>query len=76
MSRILVTGANRFLGRVLCETLTLAGHEVRASVRTDANAKLVCADLVAVGEINANTDWTRALDGIDTVIHAQHARIF
>ena len=70
MSRILVTGANGFLGRVLCETLAHSGHGVRAAVRADTNAELACTDLVAIGDIGANTDWTRALDGIDTVIHA------
>lgn len=70
MMRVLVTGANGFVGRVLCETLTRSGHRVRAAVRGDANAALACSDLVAIGDISANTDWTRALDGIDTVIHA------
>ncbi len=70
MSRILVTGANGFVGRVLCETLTLAGHTVRAAVRADRNTNLACADIVAIGDIGADTDWTRALDGIDSVIHA------
>jgi UDP-glucose 4-epimerase len=70
MTRILVTGANGFLGRVLCETLTLSGHDVRAAVRARANDDLACADVVEIGDLGANTDWTRALDGIDTVIHA------
>jgi UDP-glucose 4-epimerase len=70
MSRILVTGANGFVGRVLCETLTRSGHTVRGAVRANANAGLACSDLVEIGDIGANTDWTRALDGIDTVIHA------
>ena len=70
MSRILVTGANGFVGRVVCETLTRAGHAVRAAVRADTQAGLECADLVAVGDIGAKTDWSRAMDGLDTVIHA------
>jgi len=69
MMRVLVTGAGGFVGRVLCETLARSGHSVRAAVRADTNAALACNDLVAVGDIGANTDWTRALDGIDTVIH-------
>src|SRR4051812_13419874 len=69
MSRILVTGANGFVGRVLCEALTRSGHEVRGAVRADTNAELACAELVAVGDICADTDWSPALDGIDTVIH-------
>ncbi|HWS73474.1 MAG TPA: NAD-dependent epimerase/dehydratase family protein, partial [Thermoanaerobaculia bacterium] len=32
--RALVTGANGFIGRFVCERLQQAGHIVRASVRT------------------------------------------
>jgi UDP-glucose 4-epimerase len=64
-----VTGANGFLGRVLCATLERRGHAVRAAVR-DASKGSGLPDVVAVGDIDARTDWTRALQGVDTVIHA------
>lgn len=69
MSHILVTGANGFVGRVLCETLVRAGHSVRAAVR-NPTAAIAGSESVAVGDLNADTDWSRALAGIDTVIHA------
>jgi nucleoside-diphosphate-sugar epimerase len=69
MSRVLVTGASGFVGRVLCASLGAAGHAVRAAIRTRASG-LPAPDSVAIGDIDADTDWDRALDGIDTVIHA------
>lgn len=69
MSRVVVTGANGFVGRVLCETLARRGHAVRAVVRDAARATDL-PDVTAVGDIDGGTDWSRALQGVDTVIHA------
>ena len=67
-STILVTGAAGFLGRALIEELAQRKRDSRAAVRT-----LVSTDLadstVAVGEISAETDWSVALAGVDSVIH-------
>ena len=68
--RILVTGASGFVGRVLCETLREAGISVRAAVRGGPPGELSAFDPVVIGDIDANTNWDRALKGIDTVIHA------
>ena len=64
---LLVTGANGFIGKALCKTLSKQGYSVRESVRKID--KTSSAQQIAVGEINAATDWTDALIGIDAVVH-------
>ena len=66
--KFLVTGANGFIGRALCAELALRGQTVRAALRS-ANAPLKDVETVVVGSIDGNTDWTVALNGVDTVIH-------
>jgi nucleoside-diphosphate-sugar epimerase len=63
---ILVTGANGFVGRGLVAHLRAAGRPIRLAVRSADGAD---DDSVAVGDIGVGTDWSRALDGVDTVIH-------
>ncbi len=70
MSRVLVTGANGFVGQALCPLLEKAGWEVRRATRSaTAVANNPAADSIAVGEIGAQTDWRTALDGISAVVH-------
>lgn len=64
--RILVSGATGFLGRALCRTLSERGASVRAAVRRAGDGR---ADAVGVGDIGPATDWSRALEGVDRVIH-------
>jgi nucleoside-diphosphate-sugar epimerase len=62
--KILITGINGWVASALaihCRSLDL---QVRGSARLQTGA-----DVVSVGEINANTDWTQALRGCDAVIH-------
>jgi nucleoside-diphosphate-sugar epimerase len=70
MERVLVTGANGFVGRVLCETLQQRGFEVRAAVRRSDSGASLSTPAVVVGEVGARTDWSRALQGVTYVIHA------
>ncbi len=67
--RVLVTGANGFVGRALVPLLAERGHWVRAAVRNEGTAVAGAADTVAVGGIGPGTGWGRALDGIDAVAH-------
>jgi nucleoside-diphosphate-sugar epimerase len=69
MKRVLVTGANGFVGRVACATLENAGFMVRAAVRDAETFPASSSETVAVGYIGPDTDWTLALDGIDVVVH-------
>lgn len=62
--RILVTGANGFVGRTLCEQLTRHAIDYRAAVRHKRRE-----GEWQIGDINADTDWSSALDDCDTVIH-------
>lgn len=68
MSRILVTGANGFIGSPLCQALSAAGQAPVAAVRPAA----VLPEGIerrAVGALSAESDWRPALAGMETVIH-------
>ncbi len=64
--KILVTGANGFVGNVLCSELRASRLTVRAAVRTE---NFSGSDVVRVGAIDDKTDWTDALRDIVVVIH-------
>lgn len=62
---VAVTGSNGFIGTALSEHLERQGFCVKRIVRSAESKKGV----IAVGEINALTDWCEALDGVEYVIH-------
>ena len=62
----LVTGANGFIGRILCEALGASGRKVRAAVRAPDPGS---PDAVATGDIGPDTDWRAALEGVRDVVH-------
>ncbi|MEO8064305.1 MAG: NAD-dependent epimerase/dehydratase family protein [Pseudomonadota bacterium] len=66
---VLVTGANGFVGRRLCELLARRGHAVRAAIRANATAPLGAAEVCRIGELGPAADWTAAVTGVDAVIH-------
>jgi nucleoside-diphosphate-sugar epimerase len=61
---VLITGATGFVGQGLVAHLRGEGRRIRLAVREGGDG-----DSVPTGEIGPDTDWSRALDGIDTVIH-------
>lgn len=69
MSKILVTGATGFVGQRLLDYLPERGHLARAAVRRASSSVDVKVDPIVVGEINGSTDWSRALQGVDVVVH-------
>ncbi|HVL59100.1 MAG TPA: SDR family oxidoreductase [Burkholderiaceae bacterium] len=66
--KVLVTGANGFVGQALLPALLRAGHSVRAAVRVPGRCGSPI-DEVAVGDLSEATDWRAAVDGTDCVIH-------
>lgn len=71
MTRVLVTGANGFVGTALCERLVEQGMEARAAIRKANPAKnhSLTVQTVEVGDIHADTDWSAALAGVTHVVH-------
>jgi len=70
--RILVTGADGFIGKALCGSLKQRGYAIRQVVRAAgpvASGAGGSGDTVAVGDIDARTDWSRALSSVNVVIH-------
>jgi nucleoside-diphosphate-sugar epimerase len=69
MGKVLVTGANGFIGRALCLFLKRKGYVVRAAVRGERIDIPGVDEYVQVGDISRSTDWQQALIGIDLVVH-------
>jgi nucleoside-diphosphate-sugar epimerase len=67
-NKILVTGSNGFVGKALCQTLRSRGDNYVGSVR-DKALGTKGQDCIIVESVDANTDWRKALDGCDTVVH-------
>lgn len=69
--RVLVTGANGFVGKKLCVYLSENGFTVRGVLRrkdqVDSHSSGI--DYRVVGEINQNTEWTDTLNDVDCVVH-------
>jgi UDP-glucose 4-epimerase len=69
MDKILVTGANGFIGQQFCRTLSENGFSVKAAIRQTANPLAEDIQYVSVGDIGPDTDWTEALQGVQKVVH-------
>jgi len=69
--KILVTGANGFIGRALCERMKVDEYHVRGSIRDETQMTLLPlgVEAVQVGSICSETNWSKALDGIDRIVH-------
>jgi nucleoside-diphosphate-sugar epimerase len=69
MDKVLVTGANGFVGRALCAELAKRGFDVRGAIRSLPSRAVQPVETFVVGDVGADTDWTAALDGVGTIIH-------
>lgn len=77
MKRVLVTGANGFVGRTLCPYLAGKGYWVRAAVRQNQNASGEengeglngVESVFSVGDIGPDTGWGDALKDVEVVVH-------
>ena len=67
--RVLVTGANGFVGSALCAALANRDYCVRGVVRDPSRSAGLICELTKVGDIGSNTDWSGSLIGVDIVVH-------
>lgn len=67
MMNILITGATGFIASHLIPVLELQNCHLVAAIRKPKNFSKVEERII--DEINGSTDWTKTLQGIDTVIH-------
>lgn len=65
----LVTGANGFVGREVCDVLNSRGQNVRAALRNKCWPGSSEVEVEVVSEHSAATDWGVALREVDTVVH-------
>jgi len=63
--KALVTGATGFVGTAMCAKLAASGYGVIPAVRGNTGLP----QEVAVGNLDASTDWRSALTGCDAVVH-------
>ncbi|MDP9268937.1 MAG: NAD-dependent epimerase/dehydratase family protein [Acidobacteriota bacterium] len=65
--KVLVTGANGFIGRALCEHLLQSGCSVRAAIRS--GSAFPGTETVPIPSVDGATDWKEALRDVDAVVH-------
>jgi nucleoside-diphosphate-sugar epimerase len=70
-SKVLVTGANGFIGQALCQKLVADGWSVAGAVRNESAAGKLRGEVesVIVGAVGPDTDWVQALSDVDSIVH-------
>ncbi|MFT5697852.1 MAG: nucleoside-diphosphate-sugar epimerase [Desulforhopalus sp.] len=69
MQKVLVTGANGFIGKALCSQLEVFKYQCVYVVRSPITGEVEGGRSVAVIDIKSNTKWKNVLSGVDVVIH-------
>ena len=71
MAVVTVTGAAGFIGLTLAQSLTNAGHRVRAVIRrrNKRRPRLAGVEYFECRDISDLDEWSAALDGADAVVH-------
>jgi UDP-glucose 4-epimerase len=69
MHRLLITGGRGFVGRAVAAAAASNGYAVRISSRLQAPTPMSAVELIQVASQGPATDWSRALEGIDCVVH-------
>ncbi len=67
--KVLVTGAEGFVGSALCEALRHSGCIVRKALRHAGGCGGADDELVEVGDIGKKPKWDAAVAGVDAVVH-------
>jgi len=73
----LVTGANGFMGRALCTRILAEGWHVQGTFRSSKRSDMASPNLdaIKIESIGPDTDCSKALDGVDTVVYLA-ARVY
>lgn len=66
--KLLITGANGFVGQSLCRVALKSGFQVRGAMKSRCVLP-PGVDSTIVGSIDGETNWTDALDSVEVVIH-------
>jgi nucleoside-diphosphate-sugar epimerase len=66
--KVLITGANGFVGRALSVEANTRGFSVLGATRFNCDLPAGVQN-ISVGDIDGNTDWTNALKDCDVVVH-------
>jgi nucleoside-diphosphate-sugar epimerase len=71
VTSLLISGASGFVGRAVCEGALSLGMKVRGSHRSAGSRSLVPigVEKIQIASVNADTDWSNSLIGVDVVIH-------
>ena len=69
--KILITGANGFVGSELTSLLAKAGHQLRLATRSgnSIESDSVTLPTFAIGDIQTFDSWDAYLEGVDVVVH-------
>jgi nucleoside-diphosphate-sugar epimerase len=68
---VLITGVSGFVGAALCRELLARGISVRGVTRAGSPLPYLPAEITvySVPSVDARTDWTQAVHGVDVVFH-------
>ncbi len=67
--RVLLTGAQGFVGSHLARVLCSGGFDVTAVVRRPGAPLAGAGRVLVLGDADASTDWSAALEGIDCIVN-------
>jgi len=70
MTKVLITGVNGFVGKTLAGKLVTKGFNVNGAARSLVPVDFPCTiTKFVIKDIDSKTDWQKALEGVDVVIH-------
>jgi len=67
--KVMLTGADGFAGRILAEHLQEKQYQLLSAVRKLDPSDKIPGDKRIIGNLNEETDWSQALDGVEIVVH-------